>query len=236
MKSRVLNSFEEAVADIPDGAAIMVGGFGPGTPRNLIRALARRRARDLTIICNAPGDGTDRTDVRKLVQNGCVRKVICSFITADDPLIERSAPKGDTIVEMVPQGTLAERIRAGGAGIPAFYTPTGIGTEIAAGKESRKFGERACLLEYGLTADYALIRAWKADALGNLAYRLSQRNFNPLMATAAACVIAEVEEPFAAPGDMDPDSIHTPALFVDRVVRIPPPPEGIWEKPWPSWE
>ena len=125
MKSRVLNSFEEAVADIPDGAAIMVGGFGPGTPRNLIRALARRRARDLTIICNAPGDGTDRTDVRKLVQNGCVRKVICSFVTADDPLIQRSAPKGDTIVEMVPQGTLAERIRAGGAGIPAFYTPTG---------------------------------------------------------------------------------------------------------------
>ena len=237
MPATTLASFDKAVSDIADGSSIMFGGFGPGTPRNLIAALARTGTKNLTIIVNTPTTMSGRFDVFHLLERNQVKKVICSFIVKGDPLNTRKSSNGHTPVEveMAPQGTLAERIRAGGAGIPAFYLPVGAGTEIARGKEVRVFGGTQHLLEHALTADYAFIRAWKADAFGNLVYRLTQRNFNPLMAMAARCVIAEVEEPISA-APIDPDQIHTPGIFVQRFIKIPPAPEGLWEEPWAYWE
>lgn len=237
MPATLLASFDKAVADIADGSSVMFGGFGPGTPRNLIAALVRKGAKNLTIIVNTPTTVSGRFDVLHLLEHNQVKKVICSFMVKGDPLNTQKSGNGHAPVEveMVPQGTLAERIRAGGAGIPALYLPVGTGTEIARGKEVRAFGGVPCLLEHALTADYAFIRAWKADAFGNLVYRLTQRNFNPLMAMAAKCVIAEVEEPVASE-PIDPDHVHTPGIFVQRVVKIPPAPEGLWEEPWAVWE
>lgn len=161
-----------------------------------------------------------------------MRKVICSFTAATRPTdvlpFTKFYEAGEVEAELVPQGTLAERLRAAGAGIPAFYTPTAVGTELAEGRETRVFNGREYLLEYALPVDYAFLRAHRADEVGNLQYRLSQRNFNPLMAMAARTVIAEVEEEILPAGAMDPDQVHTPGIFVQRLVRIPPAPEGIW--------
>lgn len=235
MRNKVYNTFDEAVADVPAGSTIMVPGFaGPGTPRNLIAALLRQGSGELTAISNHPGAGPldGRMDLGRLVEAGRIRKVICSFTAAPHPsqatAFEKLYNSGEAEGELVPQGTLAERIRAAAAGIGAFYTPTGVGTEIARGKEHRVINGKEHILEYPLFADYAFIRAYRSDTFGNLQYRLSQRNFNPIMAMAARTTIVEVEQDILELGSMDPDHIHTPGICVDRVVRIPP--DGIQEE------
>ena len=237
MDDKVCATFAEAVRDIPDGATILLGGFGPGTPWNLIRALHLQGARRLTLVCNSGSGGSaaaGRSDLvthQTLIADGRVRKVIASFTASTHPsrknALDELLAQGAIEGELVPQGTLAERIRAGGAGIPAFYTPAGVGTLMAEGKEHRVFNGREYILEEAITADYAFVRAWRADTFGNLVFRRAQRNYNPLMAAAAACTIAEVEEPVLPEGALDPDQVHTPGIFVHRLVRIPPPPEGI---------
>jgi 3-oxoacid CoA-transferase A subunit len=234
-RSKQVASFAEAVADIPDGATIAFGGFAaPGVPFNLIRALAQQGARGLTCVSNTTGGaGKDRKpDVGLLVEQGQVRKVVCAFTAAtraSDVLpFTRFYEAGEVEAELVPQGTIAERLRAAGAGIPAFYTPTAVGTELAEGRETRMFNGREYLLEQALPVDYAFLRAYQADEAGNLRFRRSQRNFNPVMAMAARIVVVEVEEPVLPEGSIDPDDVHTPGIFVHRIVLIPPAPEGIW--------
>ena len=233
--NKIVPTFAEAVADIPDGATLMIDGFaGPGgTPQNLIRALRDQGARDLTIISNTGGlasvtgfgtvPGDRPTDIGALVENEQVKKVIASFPVSPSPsrptAFERAYREGNAELEVVPQGTLAERIRAGGAGIPAFYTPTGAGTLIAEGKEVRTFDGREHLLETALKADFALLRAHRADALGNTQYRGTSRNFNGVMATAADVVVMEVDE-IVEVGEIDPGAVHTPGIYVDRIVKI----------------
>ena len=210
-----------AVADIPDGATIMIGGFGGvGVPHALIRALNERALNNLTIIANGTGARLGRPSS---VEARMVAKAIVSFPISpsprpDDPF-EQGYESGTIALEIVPQGTLAERIRAAGAGIPAFYTPTGVGTPFAEGKELREIDGRPYVLERALGADFALIRAFRADAMGNLVYRNAARNFNPMMATAARVTIAEVAEVVEA-GTLDPEGIVTPGIFVDRVVVV----------------
>jgi 3-oxoadipate CoA-transferase alpha subunit len=234
-RNKVVASFAEAVRDIPDGATIGFGGFAmPGTPFNLIRALAEQGARNLTLVANTTGGAQQprMPDIALLVENGQVRKVICSFTAAtraSDVLpFTKYYEAGEVEAELVPQGTLAERMRAAGAGIPAFYTPTAVGTELAEGRETRVINGREYLLEYALPLDYAFVRAHRADAFGNLRYWRSQRNFNPVMAMAARVTIAEVDEEILPVGAMDPDDVHTPGIFVHRLVKVPPPPEGLW--------
>jgi len=234
-RSKVLASFAEAVADIPDGSTIAFGGFAyPGVPFNLIAALLAQGAKGLTCITNGTGGaGADRMpDIGMLVENGQVAKVIAAFTAptrATDRIpLTKYVDDGSVVAELVPQGTLAERLRAAGAGIPAFYTPTAVGTELAAGRETRVFGGREYLLEHALPVDVAFLRAWKADSFGNLLFRRSQRNFNPIMAMAAKLVIVEVEEDIVPAGGIDPDEVHTPGIFVQRMVKIPPAPEGLW--------
>ena len=226
MKTKVYRSFDAAVADIPDRAVIMFADFGGiGAPQNLIAALHRQGARHLTGISNEHGGTDGRVDVGTLIAAGQVDKMICSITAPTHP--SRVTPfvqrynAGEMDGELVPQGTLAERIRAAGAGLGGFYTPTGVGTEIAAGKESRIIAGREYLLEFPLSADYAFIRAWQADTAGNLRFRLAQRNFNPIMAMAAATTLVEVENPIVAAGELDPDDIHLPGVYVDRLVTIP---------------
>ena len=236
MKNKVYATFDEAVADIPDGSTIMFPGFGPaGIPMNLIAALVRQGAKNLVGVSNGHGRVGDKMDVGKLVEEGRVRKMICAFTAAPHPSqaapFEKMNEAGEIEAELVPQGTLIERIRAAAAGIGAFYTPTSVGTELAIGKEHRHINGREYVLEYPIPADYAFINAWRADSWGNLQYRLSQRNFNPVMAQAATTTIVEVEEDILEPGDIDPDHVHTPGIYVDRIVKIPPPPEGIWVIP-----
>lgn len=240
-RSKVFSTFAEAVADIADGSTIAFGGFAyPGVPFNLIRALLAQGAKGLTCITNGTGGAApDRMpDIGMLVENGQVAKVVASFTAptrASDrlPLTDYVAA-GKVVAELVPQGTLAERLRAAGCGIPAFYTPTAVGTELAAGRETRVFGGREYLLEEALPVDVAFIRAWKADTAGNLLFRRSQRNFNPLMAMAAKLTIVEVEEDFLPPGEIDPDQVHTASIFVHRMVRIPAAPEGLWPERRPE--
>ncbi len=231
--SKVLPTMADAVADIPDGATVMISGFtGPGTPRNLIRALLEQGARDLTCIFNSPGVASGAVHPGSLIEAGRVRRMVSAFSarSGDGRLpFERIVEAGEIETELMPQGTLAERIRAGGAGIGAFYTPTGVGTEVAEGKEQRTIDGRDYLLEHPLTADYALLRAHRADTTGNLQFRLAQRNFGPIMAMAARTTIVEVEEPVCEPGEIDPDAVHTPGIVVDRIVQIPPAPEGLWD-------
>ena len=212
-----------AIADIPDGATIMFGGFGrAGLPVSLIHALVQRRVKHLTAIVNNPG-----FDYEALFANEQIDRLIASFPVVPSSFLEEGQvlcsrmqiEAGKVAVELVPQGTLVERIRAGGAGIPAFYTPTGVGTKVAEGKEVREFAGRPYLLEHALRADYALVKAHKADRMGNLVYRLASRNFNPIMATAATITIAVVEE-IVDIGALDPDSIVTPSIFVQRVVKV----------------
>ena len=229
-------SLAEAVADIPGGAWLMIDGFaGPGgTPQHLIRALRDLGSRELSIISNTAGlasvigfgtvPGDRPIDMGVLVDNDQVKKVIASFPVSPSPSrptsFERAYLEGKVELEVVPQGTLAERIRAGGAGIAGFYTPTGVGTLMAEGKETRVFDGREYLLEQALRADFALLKAHKADTLGNLVYRGTSRNFNALMATAAKTTIVEVDE-ILEPGDLDPEGIHTPAIYIDRLVKVP---------------
>lgn len=227
MKNKAFPDFDGAVADVPDGATIMFGDFGGiGAPQNLIAALHRQGARSLTGISNEHGGTDGRVDVGTLIESGRVKKMVCSITAATHP--SRVTPfvrlynGGEVDGELVPQGTLAERIRAGGAGIGGFYTPAGAGTEIAAGKETRDIDGRPYLLEYPLVADYAFIRAWQADTLGNLRFRMAQRNFNPIMAMAARVTLVEVENPVVSTGELDPDDIHVPGVYVDRIVEIPP--------------
>jgi 3-oxoacid CoA-transferase A subunit len=226
--NKVYGSFKEAVADVKDGSLVFIGNFaGPGgTPFFLIKALREQGAKNLTIVANTAGGiglTLDYDDHRILFQNHQVRKVIASFpfsTSAKRPSdAEKQILAGEVELEMVPQGTLAERIRAGGAGIAAFYTPTGPGTVIEEGKEKRYFNGRPYLLEYGLRANYALVRAWKADTVGNLIFRGTQRQFNPVMAMAADVTIAEVDE-IVQPGEINPNSVVVPGLYVKRIVRV----------------
>jgi len=234
---KVYPSFEAAVADIPDGASVMIGGFGgpAGMPQNLIRALRDHGAKDLTIIHNTGGFGLsfigyaspkDVTfdDHAILFANRQVRKFYASYPfppapSANSPCKEQFLA-GEIELEIVPQGTLAERIRAGGAGIGAFYTRTGVGTEVAKGKDSKTINGEAYILEYALRADFALVRAHRADRLGNLVYIGTARTFNPVVATAADITIVEVDE-IVEPGAIDPEHVITPFVYVDRIVEIP---------------
>lgn len=207
---------DAAVADIPDNATIMIGGFGLcGLPENLIGALVRRGVRSLHTISN--NMSVDGFGLGLMLEAGMIASHIGSYV-GENNLLEARVREGDFNITLIPQGTLAERIRAGGAGIPAFYTPAGAGTVVAEGKEVREFNGRSYLLERALTADFALIKAWRGDRLGNLVYRKTARNFNPVMATAAKITIAEVEE-IVEPGAIDPDAVVTPGIYVKRIVR-----------------
>jgi 3-oxoacid CoA-transferase subunit A len=213
---KVCKSAAEAVADIPDGAVIMSGGFGLcGNPENLIRALRARGVRELTIISN--NCGTDEAGLGILLRNGQVKKMVSSYV-GENKYFERLLLDGQLEVELNPQGTLAERIRAAGAGIAAFFTPTGYGTQIAEGKETRMITGRGMVLEHALPADFAVVRAWQGDRWGNLVFRKTARNFNPMMATAAKITIAEVEE-LVDVGELAPDDVHTPGVYVSRIVQ-----------------
>src|SRR6266481_7100053 len=213
--NKVFSSAEEATHDIQDGATLMVGGFGLcGVPEDLIDALVRKGVQNLTTISN--NAGVDDYGLGKLLYTGQIKKHIGSYV-GENKLFEQLVLTGKVQLELNPQGTLAERIRAGGAGIPAFFTPTGAGTIVAEGKEVREFNGRQHVMERALKADFALIKAWKADRWGNLVFRKTSRNFNPVMATAAHVTIAEVEE-IVEPGQLDPDGVHVPSVYVKRIV------------------
>ena len=216
--NKVLATADEAVAAIPDGASIMMGGFGLcGIPEHLIAALHRRGTRNLTIISN--NAGIDDYGVGPLLKSRQLLKMISTYV-GENKEFERQFLQKEIEVELVPQGTFSERMRAAGAGIGGFFTPTGAGTLIAAGKESRVIDGRTYILEAPLSADFAFIKAWKGDRIGNLVYRKTARNFNPMMATAARHTIAEVEELVDA-GALEPDGIHTPGIFVKRLLQGP---------------
>jgi 3-oxoacid CoA-transferase subunit A len=211
-------SARQAVADIPEGASVMLGGFGLcGIPENLIAALVARGVKHLRTISN--NMGVDGFGMGLLLEAGMIASHIGSYV-GENKLLEKLVLAGRLEVTLIPQGTLAERIRAGGAGIPAFFTPAGVDTVVAEGKEVREFDGRRYLLERGLTADFALVKAWKGDRTGNLVYRKTARNFNPMMATAARITIAEVEE-LVEPGQLDPDHVVTPGIYVHRIVQSP---------------
>jgi 3-oxoacid CoA-transferase subunit A len=213
--NKVYASADQAIADITDGASLMLGGFGLcGIPENLIAALVRSGRQGLHTISN--NMGVDGFGMGLMLAADQIASHIGSYV-GENRMLEQRVIDGTLKVTLIPQGTLAERIRAGGAGIPAFYTATGVGTVVAEGKETRTFGTRTYLMEEALTADFALIKAWKGDASGNLVYRKTARNFNPMMATAARVTIAEVEE-LVAPGALDPDAIVTPGIYVQRIV------------------
>ena len=214
--NRVVANADEAVQDIFDGATLMVGGFGLcGIPENLIRALVRKGVKNLTTISN--NVGVDGMGMGLLLAAGQIRRHIGTYV-GENKLLEKMVLEGAVDLQLVPQGTFSERIRAGGAGIPAFFTPTGVGTVVAEGKEAREFEGRMYIMERALQADFALVKAWKGDAWGNLVYRKTARNFNPMMATAAHVTIAEVEH-LVEVGDLEPDSIHTPSVYVKRIFE-----------------
>jgi 3-oxoacid CoA-transferase subunit A len=213
---KVLQSADEAAALVPDGATLMVGGFGLcGIPENLIAALHRRGTKKLTVISN--NAGVDDFGLGILLRSRQIRKMISTYV-GENKEFERQYLQKEIEVELIPQGTFSERIRAGGAGIGGFFTPTGYGTIIAEGKETRVIDGRHFVLELPLTADFAFVRAWKGDHHGNLVYRRTARNFNPMMATAAKLTIAEVEH-LVEPGGLDPDAVHTPGIFVKRIFQ-----------------
>ncbi|GAC1623359.1 MAG: CoA transferase subunit A [Nevskia sp.] len=216
MKSKVFPDAASALADIVfDGMTLMSGGFGLcGIPENLIVALRDSGVKNLTVIGN--NVGCDHHGMWLVLANGQIRKVLASYV-GENKILESQYMKGEIEIEFNPQGTLAERIRAGGAGIPAFYTRTGYGTAVAEGKETREFGGDHYVMETGLVADVSLVKAWKGDTEGNLVYRKTARNFNPMIATAGRITVAEVEE-LVQPGELDPDQIHTPGIFVKRLV------------------
>jgi 3-oxoacid CoA-transferase subunit A len=214
--NKVFANADEAVADIQDGATIMVGGFGLcGIPENLIRALVKKGIKNLATISN--NVGVDEFGLGLMLYAGQIRSHKGSYV-GENKLLEEMVLTGRIDLELIPQGTFAERIRAGGAGIPAFFTPAGFGTVVAEGKETREFDGRPYVLEHALRADFALIKAWKGDKWGNLVYRKTARNFNPMMATAAKITIAEVEH-LVEPGEIDPDQVHTPSVYVKRIFQ-----------------
>jgi len=214
--NKVVANAGEAVRDIQDGATLMVGGFGLcGIPENLIRALVEKGVKDLTTISN--NAGVDTFGIGLLLSAGQIRKHIGTYV-GENKLLEQMVLAGRMQLELVPQGTFSERIRAAGAGIPAFFTPTGFGTIVADNKETREFDGRMYLMEQALKADFALIKAWKGDKWGNLVYRKTARNFNPMMATAARVTIAEVEE-LVEVGELNADDVHTPSVFVKRIFQ-----------------
>ena len=211
-----ISSADAAVENLQDGATILMGGFGLcGIPENLIAAVRRKGAKDLTIVSN--NAGVDDFGIGLLLQQRQVKKMISTYV-GENKLFEQLAASGELQLELNPQGTFAERIRAGGAGIPAFYTPTGYGTMVAEGKESREFDGRQYVLERGIRGHFAFVKAWKGDRWGNLVYRKTARNFNPMMATAADYVIAEVEH-LVEVGELDPDNVHTPGIYVNAIFQ-----------------
>jgi len=213
--NKVVATADDAVRDVRDGALLVVGGFGLcGIPENLIQALVRRNVRNLTCVSN--NAGVDDWGLGLLLQTKQIRKMVSSYV-GENAEFERQFLAGELEVEFVPQGTLAERMRAGGAGIPAFFTPAGYGTVVAEGKETREFDGKMYVMERGVVGDFSLVAAWRGDRLGNLVYRKSARNFNPMAATAGRVCVAEVEELVEA-GELDPDCVHTPGIFVHRVV------------------
>lgn len=216
MISKVVPGPEEAIHDIPDNAVLMLGGFGLcGIPENCIQALLKKGIKGLTCISN--NAGVDDFGIGLMLKSRQVKKMISSYV-GENAEFERQLLSGELEVELTPQGTLAERIRAGGAGIPAFFTPAGVGTEIAEGKEVREYNGKQYLLESWLRADFALVKAWKGDTAGNLIFKGTARNFNPVMATAGRITIAEVEELVPA-GELDPNHIHTPGIYVQRIFQ-----------------
>lgn len=207
---------DAAIANLRDGMTILMGGFGLcGIPESLIAAVRRKGTKDLTVVSN--NAGVDDFGIGLLLQSRQVRKMISTYV-GENKLFEQLVLSGELQVELNPQGTLAERLRAGGAGIPAFYTPTGYGTMVADGKETRQFDGRNYVLERALRGDFAFIKAWEGDRWGNLVFRKTARNFNPMMATAADHVVAEVEH-LVEPGQLDPDQVHTPGIFVDAIFQ-----------------
>jgi 3-oxoacid CoA-transferase subunit A len=216
VNGKMITNFNEAIQDIQDGTTIIVGGFGlSGIPEKLILALREKGTKDLTIVSN--NCGVDDWGLGLLLSNKQIKKMVASYV-GENKIFEKQFLSGELEVELVPQGTLAERIRAGGAGIPGFYTPTGVGTPIAEGKEQRLFNGRPHILEEGIVGDFAFVKAWKGDYLGNLVYRKTARNFNPLAATAGRVTIAEVEQMIEV-GALDPDEIHTPGIYVQRILE-----------------
>ena len=219
MISKIASNLEEVVADIPDGATLMVAGFGAGVPLNLEEALVNKGIKNLTTISNG------LSQVLPLFMAGTLKKIITSFAAYPfDPeiqeLLEQRYLSGELETEIVPQGILAERVRAGGAGIPAFFSPVGVGTALTKGKREEVFDEQNCVLETAIKADFALLKAYKGDRFGNLVYRGTMRNWNPVMAAAAKVSIVEVEEIVEA-GELDPEAVATPGIFIDRVVKAP---------------
>jgi 3-oxoacid CoA-transferase A subunit len=213
---KTVASADEAVADLPDGATLMAGGFGLcGIPENLIAAIAKKGTGGLTIISN--NCGIDGKGLGILLAAGQVKKMVSSYV-GENKTFERLFLDGKLEVELTPQGTLAERIRAGGAGIPAFFTATGFGTVVAEGKETREFDGRMYVMERALKADFSIVKAWKGDRFGNLVYRKTTRNFNPMIAAAGRVTIAEVEQ-LVEPGELEPDQIHTPGIYVQRIIK-----------------
>jgi 3-oxoadipate CoA-transferase alpha subunit len=219
MPSKIIDTIDTALADISHGSTIMIGGFGlAGQPEELIDGLIRRGAKELTIVNNNAGNG--EVGLALLIKSGFVKKIICSFPRqVDSHIFDAAYRAGEIELEVVPQGNLAERIRAAGAGIGGFFTPTGYGTLLAEGKETREIDGKNYVLESPIHADYALIKAYKADTLGNLIYRKTARNFGPVMATAAKTTIAQVSE-IVEVGDLDPENIVTPGIFTNRIVQV----------------
>ena len=214
--NKVVANADEAIKDVFDGAVIMIGGFGLcGIPENLIRALVKKGTKNLTTISN--NAGVDGFGNGLLLSAGQIKKHIGTYV-GENKLLEEKVLKGEIDLQLIPQGTFSERIRAAGAGIPAFFTPTGVGTIVADGKETREFDGRTYLMERALKADFAFIKAWKGDKWGNLIYRKTARNFSPMMASAAKVTIAEVEH-LVEPGELDPDMVHTPSIFVKRIFQ-----------------
>ena len=214
--NKVVANADEAIRDVVDGSVIMIGGFGLcGIPENLIRALVRKGSKNLTTISN--NVGVDGLGNGLLLAAGQIHRHIGTYV-GENKLLESLVLAGKLDLDLVPQGTFSERIRAGGAGIPAFFTPTGVGTVVAEGKETREFEGRPYVMEHWLKADFAFIKAWKGDRMGNLVYRKTARNFNPMMATAAKVTIAEVEQLVDA-GELDGDSVHTPSIYVQRIFE-----------------
>ncbi len=213
---KVVTSYEDAMAGLEDGMTVLAGGFGLcGIPENLIQEIKRRQTRDLTIVSN--NCGVDGFGLGVLLEDKQVRKMISSYV-GENALFEKQLLQGELEVELTPQGTLAEKMRAGGAGIPAFFTATGVGTPVGEGKETRVFNGREYLMEEAITGDFAIVKGWKADRYGNVIYRHTAQNFNPLAATAGKITVVEVEE-IVDVGELDPAQIHTPGIYVDRIIH-----------------
>ncbi|NMM72843.1 succinyl-CoA--3-ketoacid-CoA transferase [Serratia marcescens] len=211
-----VGSYQEALAGLTDNMTVLAGGFGLcGIPENLIEEIRRRGVRGLTVVSN--NCGVDGFGLGRLLETQQIRKVVGSYV-GENALFEQQALSGELEVDLTPQGTLAEKIRAGGAGIPAFFTATGYGTPIAEGKEVREFNGRPYIMETAITGDFAIVKGWKADHFGNVIYRHTAQNFNPLMAAAGRITVVEVEE-IVAPGELDPAAIHTPGIYVDRLIQ-----------------